>query len=63
MLVKSSQIFSILMYQSAAAQQTSKANFFRILKTVDALRINETKVTSKNIFIDNFFPLESERIK
>ena len=51
------------MYQSAAAQQTSKANFFRILKTVDALRINETKVTSKNIFIDNFFPLESERIK
>ena len=47
------------MYQFAAAQQTSKAKlaaiFQKFKKTVRALRLKETKITSRNIFIDNLF--------
>ena len=56
-MVKTSQIF--------AAQQTSTAKlaafFQKFKKTVRAQRVNETKVTSRNAFIDNFFALESEK--
>ena len=36
-------------------------NWLHFFKTLRALRINETKVTSKNAFIDNLFALESEK--
>ena len=53
------------MYQFAAAQQTSTeklpAFFQKLYKTVRALRVNETKVTSRNAFIDNLSALESEK--
>ena len=49
----------------AAAQQTSTAKLpatFQIfLKTVPVLRIKESKLTSRNAFIFNFFALESEK--
>ena len=52
-------------YEFPAAQQTSTAKlpaFFRkILKTVRALRVNETKFTSRNAFIFNVFALEKEK--
>ena len=52
------------MYQFAAVQQTSTgklaAFFQKFYKIVRALRVNETEVTSKIAFIDNFFALESE---
>ena len=37
------------------------AFFEKFLKLVRALRVNETKVTSTNVFIDNHFALESEK--
>ena len=44
--------------------QTSTGNvalyFQNFLKTVHALRINETNFILRNIFIDNVFALESE---
>ena len=53
------------MYYFAGAQQTSStklpAFFQKILKTVPALRVNETKATSRNAFIDNCFDLEGEK--
>ena len=48
------------MYQFAAVQQTSTAKlpaFFFNFKTVRAVRINETKLTSRNAFIVNLFGL------
>ena len=52
------------MYKFASAQQTSTANlaaFFQIFKkTVRSPRVNETKATLRNAFIDNFFALESK---
>ena len=52
------------MYQFAAAQQASTpklAPFFQKLqKTVRVLRLNETEVTLRNVFIDNVFALDSE---
>ena len=46
-------------------QQTStvklNAFFFKILKTARALRVNETKATSRNAFIGNRFALESKK--
>ena len=48
-----------------AAQQTTTvklaAIFQKFVKTVRTLRVNEIKVTSTNGFIDNLFPLESEK--
>ena len=45
--------------------QTSKVNlaafFQKIYKTVPALRVNRTKVTLTNPFIDNLFALENEK--
>ena len=53
------------MYRFAAAPQTSTAKFaafFKISeKTVSAVRVNETKITSRNNFIDNLFTLKSEK--
>ena len=53
------------MYQFAAAQQTSTpklaAFFQKFWKILRALRVNETKVTSRNAFIDNLLALESEK--
>ena len=53
---------------SIPAQQTSTAKmiafFIRVLKTVNALRVNEAKLTSRNAFISNLFALEKgEKIK
>ena len=49
----------------AAWYQTSKVNlaafFQKIYKTVPALRVNRTKVTLTNPFIDNLFALENEK--
>ena len=53
------------MYQFAAGQQTSTVKltaFFKIfLKIVRVLRVNETKLPSRNVFIVHFFALESEK--
>ena len=53
------------MYWFAAVQQTSTAKlaafFQKLKKAVRALRVNESKVTSRNTFIDNLFALESEK--
>ena len=35
--------------------------FSKIWKTMRALRVNETKLTSRNAFIVNIFALESEK--
>ena len=49
---------------SAAGQQTSRpklpAFFEKLSKRVGILRVNETKVTSRNAFVDNIYELESE---
>ena len=49
----------------ASLQQTSTvklvAFFHKFKKIVYALRVNETKVTLRNAFIDNIFALESEK--
>ena len=51
------------MYQFAAVQQPNKARFAVILQkiqeTVHPLRVNETKVTWRNDFINDLFALES----
>ena len=51
------------MYQFPAAQQVSTSKltalFEKLKKTVPAPRINESKVTMTNLFIDNIFALES----
>ena len=48
-----------------AAEQTSTAKFAAIfqnfLKTVRALRVDETKVTPRIFFIDNIFALKNEK--
>ena len=53
------------MYQFAAVQQTSATKLAvflkKMLKIVCALRVNETKVTLRNAFIDNLFALESQK--
>ena len=53
------------MYQFAAALQTSTVKltaFFKIFqKIVRVLRVNETKLPSRNVFIVHFFALESEK--
>ena len=53
------------MYQFAAVQQAGAvklaAIFQNFQKTLWALRVNETKITLKNAFIDNIFSLESEK--
>ena len=53
------------MYQFDAAQQTGRAKlaafFPKFKKTVQALWVNETKINSRNTFIDNLFALESEK--
>ena len=53
------------MYYFAAEQQTSNAKlaamFQKFLKTVHPLKVNKTKVTSRNAFIENLFALESEK--
>ena len=53
------------MYQFAAAKETTMAKFAtyfqKFKKTVCALRANETKVTSRNTFIDNVFALENKK--
>ena len=52
------------MYQLAALQQTSTAKlpgfFQKFLKTVLALRVNETKLISRNASMINLFKLESK---
>ena len=54
------------MYYFAVAQQTSTAKlaaiFQQFQKTVRSPRANESKVTSRNAFIDNIFALENEKI-
>ena len=59
------EFFTVQMYQFIAAQQTSTAKlaafFQKFKKARQALRVNETKVTSRNAFIDNLFGLESRR--
>ena len=53
------------MYQFAAALQTSTVKltaFFKIFqKIVRVLRVNETKLPSRNVFIVHFFALKSEK--
>ena len=47
-----------------AAQQTSTAKlvafFSKFLKTVLDLKVNETEVTSANVFLDYFFSLKRD---
>ena len=53
------------MYYFAVAQETSTAKlaaiFQKFQKTVRSPRVNETKVTSRNAFIDNLFALENNK--
>ena len=37
------------------------AFFKKLKKTVRALRVNETKITLRNAFIDNLFALKSKK--
>ena len=56
---------AVYMYYFVAVQDTSTtklpAFFEKILKTVRAQKINETKLTLKNVFIDNVFTVKSEK--
>ena len=62
-LDKASQVFAVQTNWLAAAQQTSTAKFAaffqKLKKTVCALKVNESKVTFKNTFIDNIFAIKS----
>ena len=51
------------MVVAAAAQQTSTAKLhaFFFQKTVPALRVNETKLTSRNAFLVNLVALGSKK--
>ena len=53
------------MYQFAALLQTGTAKFAALFqkfqKTVRVLRFNKIKVTSRSVFIDNVFALETDK--
>ena len=51
------------MLYSKSVQRNCLHFFKKILKTVCALRVNETKLTSKNTLIFNLFASESEKNK
>ena len=51
----------VLLLRSKPAQQNWMRFLKNFIKTVRALRVNGTKVTLRNAFIDNLFPLESEK--
>ena len=52
---------SLWLLRSKPVQAKLPATFQIFLKTVRALRVNESKLTSRNAFIFNFFALESEK--
>ena len=58
-LDEKSETFAVQMYQFLPSEQSSTANlaaiFQRLQKAVRALRVNDTKVTSINAFINHLF--------
>ena len=52
---------SLLLRSKESSTGKLAAFFQKLKKTVPSLRVNEIKVTSRNTFIDNIFPLESKK--
>ena len=48
-------------YLSSRCIQQKWLSFFKNLKKLLALRVNETKAASRNAFIDNLFALQNEK--